>query len=516
MPIPDTTPLPPRPGASGPADTDRPAPRLSVHTAAAPVAPSGDVTIDAMLWGSRWAGPVTFADAAAPRDYGAAYFTGAFADYRSAFAPLAAGQIAALHAALDGAGPLSVAAFTRLDITYRATGAAQATLRLGNVASDVLPTAQTTDFPANSRRSGDIWFGGAGRDPVPGNHDWMTVLHELGHALGLKHPHGTLGRGGLAAPALPLAQDSIEYSVMSYRSFVGADTSAGYRNAAWDHAQGWMMLDIRALQALYGADYGTRSGDTVYSWRPDSGETCIDGRVAVAPGANRIFLTIWDGGGTDTYDLSAYAAGVEVDLRPGGHSVLSRQQRADLDAGSADPSRVARGNVFNALLVDGDPRSLIENAIGGSGADRLSGNSAANRLSGQGGGDTLHGGAGDDVLSGCGGNDILAGGAGRDLLIGGPGRDRIGGGEGDDLLTGGPGADVFVLAANAGGDVITDFDTACAAEVIDLSALRTGGWDALASAMAASGQDTLIPLAGGTLVLSGVRPAALSPDDFLF
>ena len=49
----------------------------------------------------------------------------------------------------------------------------------------------------------------------------------------------------------------------------------------------------------------------------------------------------------------------------------------------------ARGNVANALLYEGDARSLIENGISGSGSDTLIANQAANRLTGNGGGDTF-------------------------------------------------------------------------------------------------------------------------------
>src|SRR3546814_1081480 len=68
-----------------------------------------------------------------------------------------------------------------------------------------------------------------------------------------------------------------------------------------------MMDDIRALQHMYGADFTTNNGNTVYSWYPLNGQTLVDGAVAISPGGNRIFATIWDGGGVDTYDLSAYS-----------------------------------------------------------------------------------------------------------------------------------------------------------------------------------------------------------------
>src|SRR3546814_6954343 len=80
---------------------------------------------------------------------------------------------------------------------------------------------------------------------------------------------------------------------------------------------------IRALQHLYGADFTTNNGNTVYSWNPLNGQTLVDGAVAISPGGNRIFATIWDGGGVDTYDLSAYSTNLNIDLRPGQHSTFS-------------------------------------------------------------------------------------------------------------------------------------------------------------------------------------------------
>ena len=59
---------------------------------------------------------------------------------------------------------------------------------------------------------------------------------------------------------------------------------------------------------------------------------------------------------------------------------------------------MAAGNVANAYLYNDDPRSLIENAIGGSGNDVLIGNQANNLLAG---------GAGNDISAGIDGNDTL-------------------------------------------------------------------------------------------------------------
>jgi serralysin len=192
---------------------------------------------------------------------------------------------------------------------------------------------------------------------------------------------------------------------MTYRSYAGAAPD-GYGFEAWGAPQSFMMLDIAALQALYGADFSVNAGDTVYRWTPGSGRTLVDGGAAIDPGANRIFTTIWDGDGRDTYDLSAYRGAVAVDLRPGKASVFSEAQLAYLGGGPNGGH--ARGNVFNALQCDGDRRSLIEDAKGGAGDDRMTGNGASNRLTGQ---------DGDDRLTGLGGRDVLAGGRGDDVFV---------------------------------------------------------------------------------------------------
>jgi serralysin len=212
----------------------------------------------------------------------------------------------------------------------------------------------------------------------------MGILHETGHALGLKHGH-----------EFPLAvsadHDSIEYTVMTYRSYPGGSVEGGYTNEQYGYAQTLMMLDIAALQKIYDhANYTFNSTDSVYTWSPTTGEMSINGVGQGAPGggiggsANRIFMTIWDGGGNDTYDFSNYANdghSISIDLRPGEWTDLD-QQLAGLGGG-----HFARGNIANALLFEGDPRSLIENVIGSAGGERIIANQAANHLTGGGGGD---------------------------------------------------------------------------------------------------------------------------------
>ena len=94
-----------------------------------------------------------------------------------------------------------------------------------------------------------------------------------------------------------------------------------------------MMYDIAALQYLYGANYNTNNTDTVYKWNPATGQETINGVAQAAPGGNTIFMTIWDGGGNDTYDFSNYTTNVTVNLQPGSWTTTSTAQLANLGGG---------------------------------------------------------------------------------------------------------------------------------------------------------------------------------------
>jgi VCBS repeat-containing protein len=103
-------------------------------------------------------------------------------------------------------------------------------------------------------------------------------------------------------------------------------------------------------------------------------------------------MTIWDGGGHDTYDFSNYITNLSVNLQPGAWSTAATAQLANLGGG-----HYAAGNIANALLYHGNPASLIEDAIGGSGSDKIIGNGADNHFTGSKGNDWLDGGAGFDT-----------------------------------------------------------------------------------------------------------------------
>ncbi len=258
-----------------------------------------------------------------------------------------------------------------------------------------------------------------------GGYDFITFIHELGHAVGLKHPHDT---GGGYFPAFPRVYSEFDqlgrfqlnqgiHTMMTYND--GWMTGPkGPRDSHQNPANGWqtvMALDIAALQDLYGANMTTATGDDRY----------------VLPSANvpgSYFSTIWDAGGVDTISATGTKDCV-IDLRA-----------ATLNVARAGGGQVSyQDGVLGGFTIAHGV--VIENATGASGGDVLTGNDADNVLKGRGGGDTIRGGLGADTLTG---------GAGRDHFLFEDAEARL----------------------RSPGDTITDFSHA---DTIDLSDIDANG-----------------------------------------
>lgn len=363
------------------------------------VSATNNADIDGLLSGYKWSGTITYSFPDAASDYANPYSGGSSEPTTSGFASAPIQMQAAINYAIG-----LILGYTNANIQYAGTNGADIMVAQSPAAN---PTSYAY-YPGNYASGGDVWFGTAYNysQAALGNYYFTTALHELGHAFGLKHSQEA---GGPANVAVPSAHDDSEYTVMSYRSYVGASTTSGYTNEAYGYPQTYMANDIIALQTVYGADYTTQSGTTVYTWSPTTGQEFISGvgqpadNGGAGGSANRIYETIWDGGGVDTYDLSNYTTNLSINLNPGASSVFSSVQLANLGNG-----HYASGNVYNAYLYNNDARSYIDNAIGGSGNDTIVGNAIAN---------ALNGGSDDDTLTGGGGNDTINGGSGTDTAV---------------------------------------------------------------------------------------------------
>ncbi len=265
-----------------------------------------------------------------------------------------------------------------------------------------------------------------------GSYGFQTILHELGHAMGLQHPW----EGDVT---LDPALDNQWQTVMTYHNSRPYTDQLG-------------TLDVAAMQAQYGAATGTAGWVLAY----DAGILSVTGTARAdsilgVAGQNRL-----NGAG-------------------GADLILGRQADDTLHGGDGD-DRVW-GNVGNDKLYGdaGDDEVYGFSTAGGwaDGADSLYGGAGRDSLMGAGNADQLYGGGGRDLLDGRGGNDEMRGGGGADTLTGGAtswgnqvmygdaGNDVLRGENGNDTLNGGTGADTLeggggwdVLVGDAGDDVL--------------------------------------------------------------
>ena len=241
------------------------------------------------------------------------------------------------------------------------------------------------------------WTHNDSSDFYSGSYGNMTYMHEIGHALGLDHPGPYNGSGTYASDAV-YKQDTHRYSIMSYfdADADGSRTDHYDRFGDWLFPQTPMVDDVAAIQAIYGRDTTTRADSTTYGFSSTAGQDVFDFTVNRDP-----IVTIWDGGGIDTLNLSGFSTNQVIKLAPGSYS--------------------SAGHMTNNLGIAYG--CAIENATGGRGADKVFGNGLANCLRGMAGNDKIVGANGNDKLYGDAGNDLLYSGTGNDIVNGGAGLD---------------------------------------------------------------------------------------------
>ncbi len=204
-----------------------------------------------------------------------------------------------------------------------------------------------------------------------------TVVHELGHMIGLGHagPYNGSVQSEARTP-----YDNRLFTTMSYKpagdesekfkgqypvqgSWWGSKKSNG--DWLWGDSQTPMMLDILAAQRLYGASKSTTfAGGQTYGFNTniaDSAKRFYDFSINKEP-----IVTIYNSGVNNTLDVSGFEWNSRINLNPGTFSSAS-----------------ADGSLANNIAIALDTR--IDTAIGGAGNDTFILNGHGDTIDGGGG-----------------------------------------------------------------------------------------------------------------------------------
>ena len=271
----------------------------------------------------------------------------------------------------------------------------------------------------------------------------LTLIHEIGHGLGLDHSHSGGGGDPHVFPGVAGEQSAgtnnlndVLHTVMSYRKGPDIrDNTMVPNDNNFGNAGTPMAFDIAAIQFLYGVNANFANGNDTYIL-PD------------AAAAGTFWTSIWDTGGTDAITYAG-TRNATIDLRS---ATLQNEVGGGGFASKATGifgGYTIAADFTNALAdVNGETGVIIENASGGSGNDTIVGNNVNNILMGNGGNDSINGGSG---------NDNLIGGVGADSLNGGAGMDQAG----YDSAAAAVRADLLLAATNTGdaaGDTYTSVE----------------------------------------------------------
>ena len=210
-----------------------------------------------------------------------------------------------------------------------------------------------------------------------GSYNYITIVHELGHAIGLAHPHDEGGNSTIFDGVTSAFGDFGTYNanlqpltIMTYN-----DTQSPYvpnTQSSSGFLSTFGPIDIVALQYMYGKNPNFNIGNTTYTF-PNST-------------TNKFWETIYDAGGINTIDASSSTTNTVINLNDS--TIQNNTNLAGVSLSS---------NAFGGLTIA--KGVSIQNVITGTADDTIVGNELDNTITiTNGGNDTIDGADGYDTV----------------------------------------------------------------------------------------------------------------------
>jgi len=252
-----------------------------------------------------------------------------------------------------------------------------------------------------------------------------VILHEIGHALGLKHPFE-------GYPVLPENKDDIVHTIMSYTqketAIPDVEVDYNYNKNSYDYSVGakyigrksYGIYDVDALQYLYGKNMDFNSKDDIYD---------LSGVYN-----NFEFVTLSDVVGNDTVDFSGSNENMKFNMKSDTLSDMADsipeeyiKNELNHEFEKKNLSYDVFDDVYHGVLdIIENNSEMKEVMYRGEGVIGISGNSLIENYNGSQGEDTVYDNEwsnviytndGDDSIYLSGGNDIVNGGGGFDEVF---------------------------------------------------------------------------------------------------